>query len=388
MRSDFQTVGNDFVIPNKRDASNLNGADSTNTALPKPNLSDQIDDVLLTPVQPLTFQNDKPENISRTNTKSKNLWLINRRSVSTYALLFLLLSVAAMPVAKSYLSANIKFDNVANIKSLTPSSGLNIRISAAELPSWLQKVIGQPAAINYGGSIEQISPAQIKSWLKITPSTDGAEEYVHVDAQAITKSIESLANSRVVTPLNQVTITRADGSSEVAYGGKSGTKLSDPSSLSSQAINISKNLFSANGFQVNAPLVTTPFIDVTASAFHKLLVADTGSKRLYVFQDGQLINTFLSSDGKSSTPTPIGEFHIWAKLTSQTMTGPGYVQPNVPWVNYFDHSGDAVHGVYWRPPSVFGNVNTSHGCVGIPVNDAEWVFNWAPIGTTVITTPN
>jgi lipoprotein-anchoring transpeptidase ErfK/SrfK len=108
---------------------------------------------------------------------------------------------------------------------------------------------------------------------------------------------------------------------------------------------------------------------------------------MYAYQNSQLVNTFLVSAGKPSTPTPVGEFHIWDKLTSQTMTGPGYVQPNVPWVNYFNHSGDAIHGVYWRPASVFGNVNTSHGCVGVPVNIGEWIFNWAPIGTTVITTP-
>ena len=66
------------------------------------------------------------------------------------------------------------------------------------------------------------------------------------------------------------------------------------------------------------------------------------------------------------------------------MVGPGYVEPNVPWINYFDHSSDAVHGNYWRSASTFGNVNTSHGCVGLPVNEAEWVYNWAPIGTAVI----
>jgi lipoprotein-anchoring transpeptidase ErfK/SrfK len=106
---------------------------------------------------------------------------------------------------------------------------------------------------------------------------------------------------------------------------------------------------------------------------------------LYAYQNGQLVNTFLITAGAPATPTPIGEFHIWDKVALQTMTGPGYVQPRVPWINYFDHSGDAVHGNYWRPSSVFGNVNTSHGCVGVQVDQAEWIYNWAPIGTTVIT---
>ena len=111
---------------------------------------------------------------------------------------------------------------------------------------------------------------------------------------------------------------------------------------------------------------------------------------MYAFDNGQLVNTFLVTAGAPATPTPIGEFHIWEKLPVQTMSGLNpdgtkYSQPNVPWINYFDHSGDAVHGNYWRPASYFGNINSSHGCVGVQVPEAEWIYNWAPIGTTVIT---
>ena len=142
---------------------------------------------------------------------------------------------------------------------------------------------------------------------------------------------------------------------------------------------------SAKGLSFNTPLQTVPFQAVTPCAFSKSLYADVTTNRLYAYQGCQLVNTFLTTDGKPSTPTPIGEFQIWDKTTNQTMTGPGYVQPNVPWINYFDHSGDAVHGNYWRPASVFGAVSTSHGCVGVQVSQAEWIYNWAPIGTTVIT---
>jgi lipoprotein-anchoring transpeptidase ErfK/SrfK len=105
---------------------------------------------------------------------------------------------------------------------------------------------------------------------------------------------------------------------------------------------------------------------------------------MYAYQYGSVVNTFLVTSGKHSTPTPLGQFYIWEKLRSQTMIGPDYVQPNVPWVSYFDHSGDAIHGNYWQPSGVFGNTNTSHGCVGVQGSEAEWVYNWAPIGTPVL----
>jgi lipoprotein-anchoring transpeptidase ErfK/SrfK len=65
--------------------------------------------------------------------------------------------------------------------------------------------------------------------------------------------------------------------------------------------------------------------------------------------------------------------------------GTKYLQPHVHWINYFLPGGYAVHGNYWRPLSWFGNINSSHGCVSLPDDQAQWVYNWAPIGTTVIT---
>ena len=51
----------------------------------------------------------------------------------------------------------------------------------------------------------------------------------------------------------------------------------------------------------------------------------------------------------------------------------------------FFHGGYAIHGNYWRPASYFGNINSSHGCIGINVDDAAWIYDWAPIGTSIIT---
>ena len=57
--------------------------------------------------------------------------------------------------------------------------------------------------------------------------------------------------------------------------------------------------------------------------------------------------------------------------------------PDVKWINYF-YRDYAIHGNYWRPLSYFGNINSSHGCVGLEDTEAEWIYSWAPIGTPVI----
>jgi lipoprotein-anchoring transpeptidase ErfK/SrfK len=111
---------------------------------------------------------------------------------------------------------------------------------------------------------------------------------------------------------------------------------------------------------------------------------------MWVYEKGQLVNQFAVSAGAPATPTPLGRFQIYQKLAVQDMkgynaNGTKYFQPHVHWISYFLPGGYAVHGVYWHPLSWFGVNNSSHGCVGLPDATAEWVYDWAPIGTTVIT---
>ena len=93
--------------------------------------------------------------------------------------------------------------------------------------------------------------------------------------------------------------------------------------------------------------------------------------------------------GAPSTPTVTGEYSVWAKVPSQTMRGNNadgtkYETPDVPWILYF-HGGYATHGAYWR--SSFGydaGAGGSHGCVNMPVDSAKNLYDWANVGTKVI----
>jgi lipoprotein-anchoring transpeptidase ErfK/SrfK len=87
----------------------------------------------------------------------------------------------------------------------------------------------------------------------------------------------------------------------------------------------------------------------------------------------------MVSTGTGNTPTPVGEYAIYSKVRSQTMSGPGYSLPNVEFVSYF-YSSYAIHGTYWH--NNFGQP-MSHGCVNMRNTDAEWLYTWAPIGTPV-----
>jgi lipoprotein-anchoring transpeptidase ErfK/SrfK len=108
---------------------------------------------------------------------------------------------------------------------------------------------------------------------------------------------------------------------------------------------------------------------------------------MYLYDKGQFTRQYPISAGAPITPTPIGQFKVYSKIPLQDMKGNNpdgskYLQPNVRWISYFKAGGYAVHGNYWRPASVFGAVNTSHGCVSLP--EDQVVYDWTTIGTTVI----
>jgi lipoprotein-anchoring transpeptidase ErfK/SrfK len=92
------------------------------------------------------------------------------------------------------------------------------------------------------------------------------------------------------------------------------------------------------------------------------------------------VYTALASTGTQWTPTVVGAYEIYAKYPATTMSGPGYYLPNVPYTMYF-YKGYGIHGTYWH--SNFGTP-MSHGCVNLATPDAEWFYNWAPIGTLVV----
>ncbi len=102
-------------------------------------------------------------------------------------------------------------------------------------------------------------------------------------------------------------------------------------------------------------------------------------QRLYAYSGDTLINSFLVSTGTWQTPTVTGNYRIYLKYVSTTMSGPGYYLTNVPYTMYF-YGSYGIHGTYWH--NNFGTP-MSHGCVNMYTPDAAWLFDFAPLGTTV-----
>jgi len=105
----------------------------------------------------------------------------------------------------------------------------------------------------------------------------------------------------------------------------------------------------------------------------KWIDVDLTHQRLTAYHGNTPVFQTSVSTGLRNTPTVVGEFRIYWKLTATDMAGPGYYLPGVPYTMYF-YAGYALHGTYWH--SNFGQP-MSHGCVNLRTEDAKWLFNWA-----------
>ncbi len=257
--------------------------------------------------------------------------------------------------------------------------------STASAKDNLQKTLDQKITVSINGKAVQPDAHDIGAWLVLTPNEKKQTYELTVDNGKVKDYVNKVASANIRRTRDQVEVTHPDGSTSVLVRGVEGVDVNNKDAV---VADISKQALQHNGFDITLDVKKTPFKVVSTVGGNKLLEVDTTTKRMYAFENGVLVRTFLISAGAPATPTVTGTFSIFSKVRIQDMRGSNadgskYLQPDVEYVNYF-YRDYAVHGNYWRPVSYFGNVNSSHGCVGIVNSDAEWIYGWAPIGTSVV----
>jgi lipoprotein-anchoring transpeptidase ErfK/SrfK len=135
------------------------------------------------------------------------------------------------------------------------------------------------------------------------------------------------------------------------------------------------------------PPVNSATSDPAATAIAKLrktsdrwIEVQLENQRLVAWEGNKPVYAIIVSTGTATHPTRPGIFAIQTKLEVTRMQGADYDVPDVPFTMYYDNSY-AIHGAYWNRR--FGTP-VSHGCVNVAVNHAEWLFNWAEVGTPVV----
>lgn len=113
---------------------------------------------------------------------------------------------------------------------------------------------------------------------------------------------------------------------------------------------------------------------------YKYIEVDISDQKLYAYEYGQLVRSFLISTGVRKRPTPLGDFSVLEKVPQVTYKWSyganhldnydlGTVPYNLRFKKYY-----YIHYSPWH--SNFGK-RMSHGCVNVDKANAKWIYEWA-----------
>ncbi|MEU3978746.1 Ig-like domain-containing protein [Streptomyces sp. NPDC026672] len=130
---------------------------------------------------------------------------------------------------------------------------------------------------------------------------------------------------------------------------------------------------------------------------------DAKTKEMKVTQDGKTVRTIPISAGSPDNKTYQGQMVMSEKFKETRMNGATvgftdddgkgeYDIKDVPHAIRLTNSGTFIHGNYWGAKSIFGSVNTSHGCVGLsdtkgandPNTPGSWFYSHSIVGDVVV----
>ena len=116
------------------------------------------------------------------------------------------------------------------------------------------------------------------------------------------------------------------------------------------------------------------------------IVVSIPDRKLVLFDGDRVVKTYDVAVGKTSTPTPEGEFQIINHIQNPTyygtgvVIGPGNGNPlGTRWMG-LSVKGYGIHGT--NVPSSIGKA-ASHGCIRMRQQDLEELFDLVKVGTTV-----
>jgi len=153
--------------------------------------------------------------------------------------------------------------------------------------------------------------------------------------------------------------------------------------------------------QLSSKSVTAPAVQASNPCVHnildKFIVISIEQRHLWACEGSRAVYQTAVITGLKHHPeteTPLGTYKIYGKMTNTTLKGSdsrgAWSDPVYYWMPFLDNQYGTYgfHDATWRSDSAFGKVSpdssdASHGCVELPLTASKWLYDWAPVGTTV-----
>ncbi|GCE04998.1 L,D-transpeptidase [Dictyobacter aurantiacus] len=133
----------------------------------------------------------------------------------------------------------------------------------------------------------------------------------------------------------------------------------------------------------------------------KVVIINRTTQWAYFYENGRQVRNAPVTTGQPGLETPLGTYHVFIKLSPTTFYSPWpvgspywYAPTHINYALEFKEGGYFMHDSWWRSTygpgtnvyhydPVYGWITGSHGCVNMSYSVAQWLYSWAPIGTTV-----
>ena len=270
---------------------------------------------------------------------------------------------------------------------------------AEESAAAANRLIATEVSLTDGITVYQASMADKAAWISLRVDDSGLKG-PEVDDAKVAEWVKKTAEATNEEPVKGVKNVNSRGDEvSIHTAGKSGWKVKNTDEVTKAV---------ASAFRSGTAYAGDFDYDEAKPDFDTRVIADGAGALVYHAAPGEKwIDINLSTNtvsayegativqgpvgmvpGAPETPTITGTFKVWHQNPLQTMRGLNadgtpYETPNVPWATYF-HGDFALHGAPWRSSFGWSGPGGSHGCVNMPVGAAQWIFEWASIGTTVV----
>ena len=307
----------------------------------------------------------------------------------------------ADPEAISSVAAQVLSEPAASpiVVPLRPAAPVASADEAAAAATRANDILKLPVRATDGGAvIGTASPEQIAAWMCFEPSAEGVE--LRVDSDQVAQWLRDVSAPNPGDSRKAIQNVDATGAVVASPDAGVGARyaLNAPEAAQRVAEQLEQGLpaDAALSFGIEDPAVwqipmaegdrELPF---QPAAGQKWIDMDLTEALMTAYEGTVPVMRVPFVPGTPQTPTVQGTFEIYAKydnshLTGLNLDGSTYDYPNVRWFMSF-HGAYGIHSAYWR--NNFGEAppeDGSHGCANVSEEVAGLLYEWAPIGTVVI----
>lgn len=254
-----------------------------------------------------------------------------------------------------------------------------------------EKLVRIPIVISFADKTFLPTASEIGSWLAFvkTAETSRSSLVPVVDESKLKNYVLGVANQLDIAPVNKK-INIENGVSKVTQEGVDGMAINQDEAVSA----ILAGFRAAQPISIQLSSRPVPYKTISTNfvtlEYPKYIEVNLSRQRLWVWQDHSVIYETPITSGATGAGlgTVQGLFSIYYKTTNTRLRGYQYGYDYDVAVKYWMpfYQGYGLHDASWRSGRFGGSdyyYGGSHGCVNLPDAAAEFIYNWASVGTPV-----